>query len=361
MRLSARRRAALLAAGALAAAGVTVPVGAAYAATSCDVVYATNDWPGGFTANVTIRNLGDPIDGWILGFDFAAGQRVTQGWSATWSQSGAHVTATNMPWNGAIPSGGQTSVGFNGSWTGSNPKPTSFTINGVTCGGAPQPVPPTVDLTVPAGPFEAPGDVPLSATAADSDGTVTKVEFYRNGMLVNTDTSAPYAYLLEDLPAGSYTVQARAYDNATDRHDQPRSPSPRPPARWWSRPRPRSRSGWLVATVSQLSARRRPLAVTVARSGDRRHGRASTATSPGQWEHRRAAHGPRRRGRRNRRRFQRRSPRPPPLRADRLAATESTRLPTGDNAYVDVSSSIRQAQELGLLLVDGVPYHSIET
>ena len=49
MRLSARRRAAMIAAGALAVAGIAVPVGSAYAATACDVVYATNDWPGGFT------------------------------------------------------------------------------------------------------------------------------------------------------------------------------------------------------------------------------------------------------------------------------------------------------------------------
>ena len=44
MRLSARRRAAMIAAGALAVAGIAVPVGSAYAATACDVVYATNDW-----------------------------------------------------------------------------------------------------------------------------------------------------------------------------------------------------------------------------------------------------------------------------------------------------------------------------
>ncbi|MGW0103417.1 glycoside hydrolase family 48 protein, partial [Nocardia sp. NPDC003354] len=66
----------------------------------------------------------------------------------------------------------------------------------------------------PSGPFEAPADVPLTATASDPDGTISKVEFYRNGLLVNTDTTAPYGYDLLDLPAGSYTVQAKAYDNA---------------------------------------------------------------------------------------------------------------------------------------------------
>ena len=225
----------MIAAGALAVAGIAVPVGSAYAATACDVVYATNDWPGGFTANVTIRNLGDPINGWTLRFDFPAGQRVTQGWSANWSQSGATVTATSMPWNGSIPTGGQTSIGFNGSWTGSNPKPTAFSINGVTCGGAPQPQPPTVDLTVPAGPFEAPADVALSATASDPDGTSPRSSSTATACWSTPTPARRTGTCMEDLPAGSYTVQARAYDNAnltaTDEAAFTVSPGDRPGAR----------------------------------------------------------------------------------------------------------------------------------
>jgi hypothetical protein len=210
-----RRRAAYAATGALLIGGlISVPTGA-YAATSCDVVYATNDWNNGFTANVTLKNLGDPLTSWNLGWTFPnAGQRVTQAWSSTITQSGATVTATNAAWNGSVPTGGTISFGFNGTHTGSNPKPTSFTLNGTVCGGAPVNQPPTVALSTPAGPFTAPADVPLTATASDPDGTISKVEFYRNGLLINTDTTSPYAYTLEDLPAGSYTVQARAYDNA---------------------------------------------------------------------------------------------------------------------------------------------------
>ncbi|MGW0434997.1 glycoside hydrolase family 48 protein [Micromonospora sp. NPDC003197] len=214
MRIKARRRVAVVATGVLMAAGLTLPGGAAHAAPSCDVVYATNDWNTGFTANVTIKNLGDPVTSWTLTFAFPGNQQITQGWSANWSQSGNQVTATNMSYNGNLGTGASTNIGFNGAYTGTNAKPTSFAINGVTCGGTGQPQPPTVSLTVPAGPFEAPADVPLTATASDPDGTIAKVEFYRNGLLVNTDTSAPYSYLLEDLPTGAYTVQAKAYDNA---------------------------------------------------------------------------------------------------------------------------------------------------
>ncbi|MCZ7428561.1 cellulose binding domain-containing protein [Micromonospora sp. WMMA1949] len=213
--MARRRRTAMVAATALVIGGVALPAGAAQAAPACDVTYATSDWNNGFTATVTIKNLGDALNNWSLKFTFPnSSQRVVQGWSARWSQSGSEVTATNESWNGSLPTGASTSIGFNGSYSGSNPKPTAFTLNGVACNGAQTNQPPTVSLSVPSGPFEAPADVPLTATAGDADGTISKVEFYRNGLLVNTDTTAPYGYDLLDLPAGSYTVQAKAYDNA---------------------------------------------------------------------------------------------------------------------------------------------------
>jgi cellulose 1,4-beta-cellobiosidase len=144
-RLSGQRRAlALAGAGALVAGGlVTIPVTVAHAATQCDVAYSTNDWPGGFTANITLKNLGDPINGWTLGWTFPnAGQRVQQGWSAELTQSGSQVTARSLSYNGSLATGASTSIGFNGAWSGSNPRPTSFTLNGVTCNGGTTPTTP---------------------------------------------------------------------------------------------------------------------------------------------------------------------------------------------------------------------------
>ncbi|GAB3944361.1 hypothetical protein GCM10027614_34470 [Micromonospora vulcania] len=145
-RLSGQRRAlALAGAGVLVAGGlVTIPVTAAQAATQCDVAYSTNDWPGGFTANITIKNLGDPINGWTLGWTFPnSSQRVQQGWSAEISQTGSQVTARNLSYNGSLATGASTSFGFNGAWSGSNPKPASFTLNGVACTGGTTTPPPT--------------------------------------------------------------------------------------------------------------------------------------------------------------------------------------------------------------------------
>ncbi|HWB36188.1 MAG TPA: cellulose binding domain-containing protein, partial [Rugosimonospora sp.] len=135
-----RRRIAAVAAATLVAGGVAaVTIAPAQAAASgCTVAYTvSSQWPGGFTGNVVITNLGAPITSWTLGFDFpASGQGIQQGWSATWSQSGQHVTAVSMSWNGALATNANTNIGFNGTWTSSNPVPASFTLNGVTCNGS---------------------------------------------------------------------------------------------------------------------------------------------------------------------------------------------------------------------------------
>ena len=126
------------AAAAVTAAGLVAPVGSAAAATGCSVGYAvTSQWPGGFQGAVSVTNLGDPLDGWTLTFAFAdAAQRVSQGWNATWSQSGGTVTATSMSWNGAVATNSSVTLGFIGAWSGSNPAPSGFAVNGVACTGS---------------------------------------------------------------------------------------------------------------------------------------------------------------------------------------------------------------------------------
>ena len=101
----------------------------------CRVGYVTSDWSTGFTANITITNTGTAtLNGWTLTFSFpSTGQRVGQGWSATYNQTGTAVTATNVSYNGGLAPGASTSFGFNGTHTGSNPKPTAFTLNGAPC------------------------------------------------------------------------------------------------------------------------------------------------------------------------------------------------------------------------------------
>ena len=72
---------------------------------------------------------------------------MTQAWNATVTQSGSQVTAKSVSYNGSLATNASTSFGFNGSWTGSNPVPTSFTLNGVSCtggvSGSPSPTTPS--------------------------------------------------------------------------------------------------------------------------------------------------------------------------------------------------------------------------
>ncbi|WFE37324.1 glycoside hydrolase family 44 protein [Micromonospora sp. WMMD998] len=119
-----------------ASPGLAVRTAPATPAGGCSVGWTANSWPGGFTATVTIKNTGTTtIDGWKLGFDFpTATQKVGQGWSATWKQSGVGVTAESLSWNARLTPGASTSIGFNGSWSGTNPAPTAFTLNGHRCG-----------------------------------------------------------------------------------------------------------------------------------------------------------------------------------------------------------------------------------
>ena len=76
--------------------------------------------------------------------------------------------------------------------------------------------PPTVSLTGPAqnATFTAPATVPFTATASDSDGTITKVEFFQGSTKVGEDTTSPYTFNWTNVAAGSYVLSAKATDNS---------------------------------------------------------------------------------------------------------------------------------------------------
>lgn len=76
--------------------------------------------------------------------------------------------------------------------------------------------PPSVSLTGPGGgaSFTAPTDITLDASASDSDGVISKVDFYAGGWLINTDNTAPYSIQWSNVPTGSYSLTAVATDSA---------------------------------------------------------------------------------------------------------------------------------------------------
>src|SRR5690242_5112952 len=97
-------------AAALTGAAAVAATTAQAAAAGCRVDYTVgSQWGGGFSANVTVTNLGDALAGWTVRWSFTAGQTVSQAWNATTTQSGAAVTAVNAGWNGALATGASTS------------------------------------------------------------------------------------------------------------------------------------------------------------------------------------------------------------------------------------------------------------
>jgi predicted phage tail protein len=76
--------------------------------------------------------------------------------------------------------------------------------------------PPTIAITSPVNnaQFSSGQSVAITANAADSDGTVSRVEFYDGSTLVGTQTASPYSVSLSGLASGSHSLTARAVDNS---------------------------------------------------------------------------------------------------------------------------------------------------
>jgi regulation of enolase protein 1 (concanavalin A-like superfamily) len=91
----------------------------------------------------------------------------------------------------------------------------TFDSVSVSTGSAPSNAPPTVSLTTPVSgaTFVAPATIALTATAADTDGSIARVAFYSGTTLLGTATASPYTFTWPAVPAGSYSVTAVATDN----------------------------------------------------------------------------------------------------------------------------------------------------
>ena len=77
---------------------------------------------------------------------------------------------------------------------------------------------PSVALTSPAvgaPTFTSQQNIPVSANATDSDGTISKVEFYAGTTKIGTATAAPYQITWGPVSEGNYSLTAVATDNSS--------------------------------------------------------------------------------------------------------------------------------------------------
>jgi hypothetical protein len=90
------------------------------------------------------------------------------------------------------------------------------TYDNVTVQAGTADIPPSCTLTGPAdgSNFPAGSNVPMSATAFDQDGTITKVDFYANSNQIGTTSTSPYNFTWQNAPAGTFVIKAIATDNA---------------------------------------------------------------------------------------------------------------------------------------------------
>jgi uncharacterized protein (DUF2141 family) len=151
---------------------------------------------------MTISATAGDTDGSVTKVDFYAGSTLvgsdtSSPYSVTWNNVAAgtyNLTAV------ATDNGGATTTS----------QPVSITVGGTAN------KPPTVSITAPAAgtSYTAPASMTVSANAADTDGSIAKVEFYAGSTLIGTDTSSPYSVSWSNVAAGTYSLTAVATDNA---------------------------------------------------------------------------------------------------------------------------------------------------
>lgn len=92
---------------------------------------------------------------------------------------------------------------------------TRVDVTGQAVSGGQTNLPPTVALTKPVAgaAFQPSAAITLEATAADADGSVSKVEFFAGATKLGEDTSAPFSFTWSNVSAGVYTLTARATDS----------------------------------------------------------------------------------------------------------------------------------------------------
>jgi regulation of enolase protein 1 (concanavalin A-like superfamily) len=152
-------------------------------------------------ASITISATVGDTDGSVTRLDFYAGAQLV---------GSVTTTPNTITWsNVAAGTYSLTAVATDNAGATATSQPVSVTVTAATN------KPPTVSISAPAAgtSYTAPASITISATAADTDGSVTRVDFYANGQLRGSDTSSPFSFPWSSVAAGTYSLTAVATDN----------------------------------------------------------------------------------------------------------------------------------------------------
>ena len=111
-------------------------LGSPYDSYPCWVKYRPVGGNGFAYVSIVLTNRsGTPLNGWVLTWTFPdAGQRLTSFVNGTFTQSGPAIRVVNTPWNGMVAAVfGTVTLAATLSFTGANPVPTDFAVNGNAC------------------------------------------------------------------------------------------------------------------------------------------------------------------------------------------------------------------------------------
>jgi plastocyanin len=154
-----------------------------------------------FVPAVTNINAGDTVT-----WNWAGGPHSVTSTNSLWTDTGLHSPAFSF--SHTFPSGGAFFY--------------FCTLHGTATSGmmghinvtAPN-SPPSVTITNPVSGtvLAAPANVNIQASASDSDGSVTNVQFLVGSVILTNKAAAPFFAVTNNLPAGPYTLTAIASDN----------------------------------------------------------------------------------------------------------------------------------------------------
>jgi chitodextrinase len=134
---------------------------------------------------------------------------------AAWTAADVYTGGMQVVYNSKV---------YTANWWTQNEQPDTHAGDGQVwkyvkdCGGTTTPgnQSPAVSITSPAASasFAAPASVTITASASDADGSVAKVEYYSASAKIGEATSSPFSYTWTGVVAGTYSLTAKATDNA---------------------------------------------------------------------------------------------------------------------------------------------------